>query len=231
MTASDELGRTRDAYDAVARDYARLLPALEAETPIDVAMIDDFARRCAAGPPGPVVDAGCGPGRITAYLAARGLAVTGVDLSPGMVRTARELHPDLPFEVGELERLPQADGSAAGVLAWYSLIHTAPDQLAAVAREIARVVAPGGWLLAAFQAGTGEPHAHTSAYGHPVTMTSYRHDPAHVAAALTEAQFALHTRVHRAPYGVEQVPQAILLARHDARLPPETAVHPRPRRR
>nr|WP_245548589.1 class I SAM-dependent methyltransferase [Gordonia namibiensis] len=36
---------------------------------------------------GPVLDVGCGPGTVTAYLAEAGLDVTGVDLSPAWSRT------------------------------------------------------------------------------------------------------------------------------------------------
>ncbi len=53
-------------------------------------------------PPGQrVLDLGCGTGRLLAALEpARGV---GVDLSPAMVEEARRRHPDLEFEVGDVE--------------------------------------------------------------------------------------------------------------------------------
>lgn len=60
-----------------------------------------------------------------------------------------------------------ADGSLAGVLAWYSLIHTPPEVLG----EIARCVRPGGGMALGFFAGTSiEPfdHAIVTAYRWPV---------------------------------------------------------------
>ena len=46
------------------------------------------------------MDAGCGPGHATAHLAAAGADARG--LSPEMVAEARQRHPDIRFEVGNL---------------------------------------------------------------------------------------------------------------------------------
>lgn len=207
----DHRAQTRAGYDTVADDYARLLPDLWPEAPLDVAMLDDFARRCPAT--ALVLDVGCGAGRVSAHLAAAGLRTLGLDLSPGMVESARRAHPQLRFEVGELTDLPVTDGSAGGVLAWYALIHTAPGELAAIVSELARVTAPGAWLLTAFQAGAGERVERSSAYGHEVSLTSYRHDPAHVAQVLRAGGFDVRAQLHRAAEGMETTPQAVLLAR------------------
>src|SRR5215207_11347951 len=43
------------------------------------------------------LEVACGPGHITAMMAATGAAVTGVDLVPAMIETARILHPGLAF--------------------------------------------------------------------------------------------------------------------------------------
>lgn len=213
MTANDHRAQTRQAYDTVAEDYAERLPGLDAESALDIAMIDDFAARCAAGSPGTVLDAGCGTGRVSAYLSARGLDVSGVDLSPGMLAAARRDHPHLRFDVGALEDLPVSDGSLAGLLAWYSLIHTAPDRLPICASEFARVLRPGAWLLTAFQSGDGRRVERTSGYGHSVPFTVYRHDPQHIGTVLADAGFDVHTRLHRSAEGTEPTPQAALLAR------------------
>ncbi len=64
----------------------------------------DLLARVDATAPQHVVDLGCGPGNLTALLAARwpGAEVRGVDSSPEMVARARESHPELGFEVGDL---------------------------------------------------------------------------------------------------------------------------------
>lgn len=205
--------RTREAYDTVADDYAHLLPDLRPETRLDVAMIDDFAARCVDARLGPAADVGCGAGRVSAHLAARGVDVIGVDLSTGMVEAARRAHPHLRFAVGDLADLPLDRSGLGGLLAWYSLIHTAPKRLPVVVRELARVVAPDGWLLTAFQAGDGEVVERSTAYGHAVTLTSYRHDPELLVTVLTEVGFDVRARLRRCAEGAERTPQAVVHAR------------------
>ncbi|MCW2832280.1 MAG: class SAM-dependent methyltransferase [Nocardioides sp.] len=217
MTDPDDLTQTRDAYDAVAEDYAALLPALSAETALDIAMLADFAERCLESPLGPVADLGCGTGRISAHLAARGVDVFGVDLSAGMVDVARRNHPEITFDVGPMEALPIRDDTLGGALVWYSMIHTRPEMLGALVDEFARVMRSGAWLLTSFQAGEGERSERAGSYGHPVSMTNYRHAPQHVVDVLDASGFDLHARLQRAPEGSETTPQVVLLGRRRPR--------------
>lgn len=210
MTEPAHLAATRATYDTVAESYARLIPDLRAESALDRALLETFAREVRGK--GPVLEAGCGAGRMTAHLAGLGLEISGVDLSPRMVGVARRTYPGLRFEVGSLTALDVADGALAGVLAWYSLIHLPPAELPAALAELARVLAPGGRLLAAFQAGD-EHRAMTTAYGHPVSCDVWRLPPERVAALVEEAGLEVTTRLVRAPEGRERVPQAGLLAR------------------
>jgi trans-aconitate methyltransferase len=54
------------------------------------------------------LEVGCGPGHITAMMADTGATVTGVDLVPAMIETARTLHPDIAFvEAPTQERTEQ----------------------------------------------------------------------------------------------------------------------------
>ena len=204
---------TRSAYDVVADDYATLIRGLSAETALDVAMINDFGGRCRKDQLGAVADVGCGPGRITAHLAERGVDVFGYDLSPGMVKVARRTHPHLRFEVSAMEDMNIPDATLGGLIAWYSLIHTAPDGLPTVVSEFARAVKAGGWLLTAFQTGAGERIERSSAYGHAVTMINYRHDPRHLIVVLEAGGFDVHTQLQRSAEGTETTPQTVLLAR------------------
>jgi ubiquinone/menaquinone biosynthesis C-methylase UbiE len=143
------------AYDTIAHDYATHLPDTRAETALDLAMLDHFAAAVDSCGGGPVLDAGCGAGRITRYLTDRGATIEGLDLSSAMVAAARRDHPDLTFTSGSITDLPHPDSHFAGVLLWYSTIHTPPDHLARVFTETARVLRPRGHLLIAFQAGHG----------------------------------------------------------------------------
>lgn len=201
--------RTRRAYDTVAEAYTRLLADDLSGAAWDRGVLAAFA---AAAPVGPVLDAGCGPGRITAHLAGLGLDVRGLDLSPRMVAIARRTHPGLRFDVGSLTALPEPDGGLAGALAWYSLIHLDRGGRATALAELRRVLVPGGLLLTAFQVGTGHLRR-TSAYGQAVQLDLWRLDPVDLTDQLREAGFELVDRRDRPANRRETTPQTALLAR------------------
>jgi ubiquinone/menaquinone biosynthesis C-methylase UbiE len=95
---------------------------------------------------GRVLDAGCGNGFFfdaARELVAPGAELVGLDLSPKMLELARQHHDVLVR--GDATRLPFADACFDTVLA-RSLLHHLPDPDAG-AREIARVLRPGGELV------------------------------------------------------------------------------------
>lgn len=127
MPDPEHVRSARDVYDHSAGRYADLVGTTvtsQFETAIDRAILDAFAEDVSSRGQGPVLDIGCGPGRVTGYLAERGLDISGVDISPRMIATARSAHPGLRFDVGSLTELPVADGSLLGAVLWYSIIHT-----------------------------------------------------------------------------------------------------------
>ncbi|HYJ66166.1 MAG TPA: methyltransferase domain-containing protein [Nocardioidaceae bacterium] len=221
MTTPPPTRATRLAYDTVAADYAKLFSTELESKPLDRGLLGVFAEFVRSAGLGPVADVGCGPGRVTTYLSGLGLDAFGVDLSPGMIEIARARYPELRFEVGAMAALDLADGTLGGVLAWYSIIHTPPEQLAASFAELGRVLAPGGHLLLAFQAGDDDHVHREEAYGHAVSLDSYRHSPDRVAELLERAGIPVHTRVLRDPdyVGWETSPQAYFLARRELAAP------------
>ena len=206
----------REAYDGTADLYVQFIgteitSSIEAD--LDRALLEAFAERVVARTDGPVADIGCGPGRAAAFLATRGLDVVGFDVSTAMLDLARAAHPGLRFEAGSLTRLPVVDGSLAGAVCWYSIIHTPPDALDEVMAELARVLAPGAPLLVAFQAGRGEAVHRTEVQGRPVSLTSHRHDPSHVVRRLEAEGFVVDEPVVRAAAADhESTPQAFIAA-------------------
>jgi SAM-dependent methyltransferase len=211
VTCRLPLDRTRDSYDAVATDYADLLDDELDRKPLDRALLATFGELVAATGRTRVVDLGCGPGRVTAHLAALGLEASGIDLSPGMVAVARRRYPSLGFEVGDLRALDLPDGAVDGVAAWYSIVHTPTEELAQLFAEVRRILRPDGQLVLAFKAGTGCVRL-THAYDHPVSLEVHRHDPARVEDLLAGVGLTVHTRVVREPDAQESTPQAYLLA-------------------
>ncbi|WP_444949665.1 class I SAM-dependent methyltransferase [Micromonospora ureilytica] len=188
------LAETRASYDTVAVSYARLVHDLLAGAPHERAALASFAELVQAGGGGPVADVGCGPGRITAHLHTLGVDAFGIDLSPGMIDVARRDHPELSFEVGSMTDLDLADGSVAGLIAWYSLIHIPDDQIGAVFAHFRRVVRPGGPLLLGFHVGD-ETTVKTEGYGgHPMNVHVHRRQPAQVAAWLRQYGFTVDSQ-------------------------------------
>ncbi|ROO58930.1 methyltransferase family protein [Micromonospora sp. Llam0] len=206
----------RLAYDTVARDYATRMPDTHAEAPLDLAMVDAFAEavRVGSGDDPLVLDAGCGAGRMGRYLADQGCQVVGLDLSPGMITMARRDHRDLLFAVGSLADLPFPGSRFAGVLLWYSTIHTPPAGQGRVFAEAARVLRPGGHLLVGFQAGHGtrDVAATYRRFGHEIVLERHLVTADRVAAWIEAAGLREVCRLVRRARGAERDDQAVMLA-------------------
>ncbi|WP_344325801.1 class I SAM-dependent methyltransferase [Streptomyces macrosporus] len=211
MTELSWLSATRASYDAIAADYAEYAAGDPENRPLNRAVLVAFAEYVRAAGGGRVADVGCGPGRITALLHTLGVDAFGVDLSPAMVALARRTHPGLRFSEGTMTELDAADGSLAGLVAWYSVIHLPPKLLPDAFGEFHRVLAPGGHLLLAFQTGD-EPLHLDEVFGHEISLDFHRLRPDHVAGLLDAAGFEVRARVLREPEE-ERTPQAFLLAR------------------
>ncbi|MEJ7630043.1 MAG: class I SAM-dependent methyltransferase [Nocardioidaceae bacterium] len=94
---------------------------------------------------GLALDAACGTGRHTEYLASLGHSIIGVDTSPEMLANARAKVPSGEFHCGDLHSLPTADAQVDVVVCALALMHV-PDLDAAFA-EFVRVLKPGGHLV------------------------------------------------------------------------------------
>jgi SAM-dependent methyltransferase len=92
------------------------------------------------------LDLGCGTGDVAFHAAQAGAIVTGSDLSPALIETAREraaeLGLDLTLEVADAQALHYGDASFDVVSSSVGIIF-APDH-ARIASELARVCRPGG---------------------------------------------------------------------------------------
>ena len=198
----------RAAYAERASEYTALLGSMSAVHPADRELVLGWA----AGIHGRVLDAGCGPGHWTHLLQSHGVDTTGVDQVPEFIDRATERFPTVPFRVGRLEALDEADGSLGGILAWYSIIHTPPKDLGPVLGEFARCLAPGGSLLLGFFDGP-----RVEAFEHAV-ITAYRWPVDALASELASAGFEVAQTHTRADPG--ERPHAAILARlHPTREP------------
>lgn len=214
--SNDKFGQlgVQRAYDTVAQTYADHFPDTRAESPLELAVVDAFAAAVTSREGARVLDAGCGAGRMSRYLADRGCSVQGVDLSPRMVDMARRDHPDLDFAVASVTDLPFPDDTFAGVMVWYSAIHTPPAGQPRIFAEAARVLAPGGHFLIGLQAGEGtrDVSAAYARFGHDVELERYLYTADEVADLAADVGLTEIARMVRRAQGSERDDQTALLA-------------------
>ena len=188
-TRPADLDVVRDSYDRVADTYVEMIAGTAlgdiGRQPWFRAAIDVFAD--AVRDLGPVLDVGCGPGTVTAYLDERGLDVSGVDLSPRMVEHARRLHPQCRFEVASATELDLADASYGGLLGWWSLFNLPRDVLPQVLASFARALVPGGQLIVATHVGDDDVVRSEAYGGIPVCWTTHQWRPEQLVALIEEA--------------------------------------------
>jgi SAM-dependent methyltransferase len=132
----------RDYYDEFAawyerergRGYHDMLDELEAE----IVLRHGRGAR--------VLEAGCGTGLVLDRLRAGARPAVGIDLSRGMLATARRR--GLPVMQADLLHLPFPDGAFDVVCSFKVLAHVA--RIADAVAELARVTRPGGHLILEF---------------------------------------------------------------------------------
>lgn len=134
-------------YERQAASYSRaraLSPSAEAS------WREAIVRWLGTVHPEHVLDLGSGSGRFAPRLAGwLDCRVTGVEPSDGMREAAvREAsHPRVEYRAGDAESIPLGDASCDAAWLGY-MVHHVPDR-AACARELVRVVRPGGLVLVA----------------------------------------------------------------------------------
>ena len=137
------LSEVESAYTTWSAAYIERFASADLADAEDRSLIGSWAD----GLRGPVLDAGCGPGHWSAFLHARGVEVEGVDATAAFVAHAARANPDIAFRVGDLRSLAMPEASLGGVLAWFSLIHTDPEEVPPVLRTFAAGLRQGGGLL------------------------------------------------------------------------------------
>ena len=143
-------------WDGMSQVYAEAIDERFA------AVVDGVIGRASLQPGEHVLDLGTGTGQVAikaASLVGASGRVTGVDISPEMLTQARQRVEGLglggvDFQLGRAEAIPSADGVFDAVLASLSLMYAIDRSTAA--QECARVLRPGGRLVAALWGGPEE---------------------------------------------------------------------------
>jgi 2-polyprenyl-3-methyl-5-hydroxy-6-metoxy-1,4-benzoquinol methylase len=131
-------------YDRMAEHY---LATKDHRDPLALAALEDLASLLPAA--AAVLDLGCGAGvPVTGWLADRGFAVTGVDVSARQLELARRNVPDGTFFKADMIEVVFAPETFAAVVAFHSIIHVPRTEHLTLLESIHGWLRPGGALLA-----------------------------------------------------------------------------------
>lgn len=134
--------------------YARFYDLDHAEFDDDVLMVEEFAARCGS----PILELGCGTGRLLLPLARQGYQLTGVDISPAMLeRACQKLSAERLADRVTLLRQDMRGLAVEGrfnlvvvALSSFQILLTLDDQLATLARIREHLTSEGVLLLDLF---------------------------------------------------------------------------------
>jgi SAM-dependent methyltransferase len=191
----------QESYDKLAEEYAARIADELQHKPLDRELLDRFADRVRGA--GLVCDLGCGPAHVGRYLDQRGVQVVGIDLSPGMLATARRLNPGMALLCGDMLALAVRDHAFAGLAAFYSIIHVPRAEVPRALREMRRVLRPAGQLLLAFHRG-GEVLHTEELWGQRINLDAVHFETEEMCGYLSSAGFTVEEALQRDPY-----PQAV----------------------
>jgi 2-polyprenyl-3-methyl-5-hydroxy-6-metoxy-1,4-benzoquinol methylase len=134
---------------AVRLDFDRIALALEASGADD--SLEPYERALLRRLPakvGAVLDVGCGDGALTRHVARRARSVLAVDISPAMIRVARERsagHANIAYRVDDVATMELPEAAFDVVLSVATLHHLSP--IDPVVDRLAAAVRPGGLLI------------------------------------------------------------------------------------
>jgi SAM-dependent methyltransferase len=144
---------TKDGHSEWYIERFRKMEADGADLVGEGRLVDAMVRRNAR-----ILDAGCGPGRVGAYLHAVGHDVVGVDADPKLIAAAEVDHPGPNWLVADLSELDltaqgEPDPFDAIVLAGNVMVFLAPGTETEVLRRAGAHLADDGFVVTGFHTG------------------------------------------------------------------------------
>ncbi|MBU1916651.1 class I SAM-dependent methyltransferase [bacterium] len=112
-----------------------------------------------------ILDAGCGPGKESAYFTEQGHKVIGLDISEGMLQLFREKIPNARTIQGDFNKIPLDDESVDAVFCSFALLHLNNKDGYLALTEFTRVLKKNGALFlgTTIQEGNEEYYTHKTA--------------------------------------------------------------------
>jgi cyclopropane fatty-acyl-phospholipid synthase-like methyltransferase len=142
--SDDHKRLVESGYDLMAERY---LATKDTNDPLALAALEEMARGLPPG--GAVLDLGCGAGvPATRWLAEKGFAVTGVDVSGRQLDLARELVPAATLLKSDMTDADFGPDAFDAVVAFHSIIHVPREEHPELLSRIQHWLRPGGLFLA-----------------------------------------------------------------------------------
>ena len=201
MIMEQTSNKVENLYDAVAKEYAETFSGEHEKKPKDREILHRFSQEI--GDRRPVWDFGCGPGQTTKYLKDLGIEISGLDLSEKILQQARTIHPEIHFQKGNILEPEFENGSIAGIVAFYAIVHFTENQVGTAFREVFRVLQPGGIFLFTYH--IGEETVHLDEFlGKKVDIDFMFFTTGFISRCLKKCGFEKIEIIEREPYpGVE----------------------------
>lgn len=135
-----------------------------------------------------VLDAGSGTGMPVAdFLVKSGFEVVGIDISSGMVETARRNVPEATFQQMDMTKLDFSPESFDGVISTYAIIHIPRELHAGIFSSFHSILKPGGAMLVSVASWAWEEFADYMG----VDMFWSHYDPDKSQSLITAAGFEI----------------------------------------
>ena len=147
ITAPSQQGTVTTHFDRIAREYGSKYEGVSVPAH-SFRIRRQRVYEMLEGVEGKVLDIGCGPGIMVAWLLSNKLEVYGIDIAEDMIDVCQELFGDKTgahFSVGAIERLPFDDNFFDAVVCM-GVMEYLDDDSAAIA-ELARVTKSGGSII------------------------------------------------------------------------------------
>jgi SAM-dependent methyltransferase len=110
-----------------------------------------FAEEAIALGGAPILEAGCGAGRVLIHYYRAGHQIIGMDYVEGAIDKIQQLEPGIDAFAGDIRKLPYEDGKFSVLLA-FGLYHGLEEGIEEALQETRRVLRDGGVLCASMRA-------------------------------------------------------------------------------
>ncbi len=95
-----------------------------------------------------ILDVGCGAGKpIDSYLMAKGMKVTGIDISEAQIELAKFYVPEASYEFRDMSELINGEYDVDAVVSFYAIFHTPKENHPELLKTFNSFLNSGGYLL------------------------------------------------------------------------------------